>query len=251
MTDRAIHSTLEQLRTHLSGPGFEVMSHSTAEQGRARRYGAEVDWSDLDREEDLVDEEPVDEEPVNEEVGWEGEPINNDPVREWDPNLFTRCDSCFEYNPVEDFWNAPCTHNYCNVCLEVLVQNWYTSTCAPACCHEVFPWEDYKPKVNSELAATLDAKREELDSHDRIYCAEKTCSTFIGAADISGDGATGTCSACGKVTCTICKAVSQPDGCEPDASMSNELQQAGQEGWKRCRECRMVVEREDGCPHMK
>jgi hypothetical protein len=176
--------------------------------------------------------------------------VSDASVYDWRQNAFVGCNSCFDQKPVEEVWEAPCAHIYCDVCLEILVQNWYTSTRAPACCGTVLPWEDYKSTINPELAAALDAKKEELDSKDRTYCSEQTCSTFIGAQDISADTATATCSVCKKVTCTKCKAASHTGDCVPDATISNELEQAEQEGWKRCRQCRMVVEREDGCPHM-
>jgi hypothetical protein len=195
----------------------------------------------------------VDDEDEDEDGGliWEypGQ-VSDAPVYDWRLNAFVGCNSCFERKPVEDVWETPCEHIYCDVCLEILVQNWYTSTRAPACCGTVLPWEDYKSTVNPELTAALDAKKEELDSKDRTYCPERTCSTFIGAQDISVDNATATCSVCSKVTCTTCKAASHTGDCVPDASISNELEQAEQEGWKRCCQCRMVVEREDGCPHM-
>ena len=239
LAEHAIHQTLNEISTHLEGGrGFKV-SASTAEkhESLARRYGAEVDGSDRGEEsvvEELVEEEPVDEIPIFED------PLINYGVMWGDPDQVNECCSCFEQQPVEDVWQAPCQHLYCKACLDVLVDEWYKSTRAPECCGIPMPWEDYKSNINSELATALDAKKEELDSHDRIYCWERTCSTFIGAAGTATGSATATCGVCKRVTCTTCKAASHMGGCVPDASISNELEQAEQEGWKRCPRCRMV-----------
>ena len=194
-------------------------------------------------------QEPGAEDDLDEEDYWEQPDQANDAsVPDWRLDPFVGCNICFEQKSVEDVWDAPCQHIHCNVCLEILVRSWYTSTRAPKCCDAVLAWEDFKHQIDPELVAAIDAKREELDSNNRIYCSERTCSTFIGAQDISGD--TATCSACQKQTCTSCKATSHTGGCVPDASISNELEHAEQEGWKRCGQCQMVVERVDGCPHM-
>jgi hypothetical protein len=264
LAEHAIHETLNEIGTHLEGgQGFEVWSSTTEKNDILDRiYSAELDGSASDRDEESVVEESLEEELVDEESAVEdpldddglmwGYPdqVNDAPVYDWRTDSSAKCCSCLEDQPVEDVWQAPCEHLYCNGCLEVLVNEWYKSTRAPECCGIPMPWEDYKSNINSELAAALDAKKEELDSHDRIYCWERTCSTFIGAAGISPGAATATCGVCKRVTCTTCKAASHMGGCVPDASISNELEQAEQEGWKRCPRCRMVGERVDGCPHM-
>jgi hypothetical protein len=185
-TDYAIHKTLGEIGTHLEdGRGFEVWSSTTEEHDIfARRYGADVDGSD--REEESVGEESVEEEPVNEDAVDEGpdgdgllwedqDQVNDASAYDWRSDPFAKCCSCFEeHQPVEDVWQAQCEHIYCNACLEVLVNEWYKSTRAPACCGIPMPWEDFKTHINSDLAAALDAKREELESHDRIYCWDQT-----------------------------------------------------------------------------
>jgi hypothetical protein len=151
----AILETLNEISTHLGGGrGFDVWSSTTEEHDiLARRYGADVDGSDREEEsvvEDSVDEEPVDENAVDEGPDGDGllwedqDQVNEDAVDEgpdgdgllwedqdqvndtsaydWRSDPFAKCCSCFEeYQPVEDVWQAPCDHLYCNACLEVLV----------------------------------------------------------------------------------------------------------------------------------
>jgi hypothetical protein len=198
-------------------------------------------------------ESVVEDEPDREALIWEDEDQeNNDDAEEYydwrsDP---LACIACREKKPLEDIWEAPCQHRYCGVCLEVMVQYWYKSSRAPECCRTVLPWEEYKSKINPELVAALDAKREELDSTDRFYCSEQTCSAFISEQDISADTATATCSVCKKQTCTKCKVAYHLGDCVPDASVSDVLKQAEEEGWKKCPRCQIFVERVWGCPHM-
>jgi len=269
-TEHAIHETLHETSTRLEGPGVEAPAPTNGELDRG--YGAGVELSDRDsdyavdaRFDDLrragilrmrlqFDAAPLLVNPNPEDPLADGRSGDEDELgregwqHDWRLDPFVGCNICFEQRPVEDVWEAPCEHLHCSTCLEILVKNLYTSTRAPACCGEVLPWEEYKFKVTPELATALDAKKEELDSNNRIYCWERTCSTFIGAQGISGH--TATCSACQKQTCTKCKATAHAGDCAPDVSISHELEHAEQEGWKRCSQCRMVVEREDGCPHM-
>ena len=283
-TENVFHETLDESRMssrHLSNRGFEFPAPTT--EALDERYDVEADLGrdgddaivrrleilrgasgrvvrrleftaaprleNPNVEDPLADGEPGAEDDLDEEDYWEQPDQANDAsVPDWRLDPFVGCNICFEQKSVEDVWEAPCQHIHCNVCLEILVRSWYTSTRAPKCCDAVLAWEDFKHQIDPELVAAIDAKREELDSNNRIYCSERTCSTFIGAQDVSGD--TATCSACQKQTCTSCKAASHAGDCVPDASISNELEHAEQEGWKRCGQCQMVVERVDGCPHM-
>jgi len=206
---------------------------------------------------DPVEENPVEENPVEQDP-WvvEEDPVEEDPATkttEDDHANLHQCAICFGYEPAEGIWEAPCEHLYCSNCLGRLVSNWYPATRPPMCCGQAFLWDDLKAGISEELAATVDNKREELESRDRTYCPEPTCSAFIGADHIDTATATATCPTCGKAVCTECKAASHSGECVTvtDESEIEVLAQACTEGWQTCRNCQMLVVREGGCPHME
>lgn len=162
------------------------------------------------------------------------------------------CLVCGDQVQANEAWTAPCSHHYCIDCLE----NFHRACLAdqtlypPKCCHLEMPWSDVKPRINHQLARTFEGKREELntDAGRRTYCFYPPCARFIGPSDIKGDLAT--CPTCRNVTCTMCKAASHGGDCPADETLRQTLQLASEQGWKRCNNCRSIVELTRGCNHI-
>lgn len=160
------------------------------------------------------------------------------------------CAACTNVKVAAQVIQAPCSHYYCDHCVENL---FHESTrdetlYPPRCCKQDIPFADIKEHLTGKLQSAFQAKKEELDTKDRTYCFISKCSTFIGAEHIKGD--TATCPACEAVTCTKCKGNCDGSNCPNDESMKQLQEMADAEGWRRCRVCHRMVELKHGCNHI-
>lgn len=120
----------------------------------------------------------------------------------------------------------------------------------PRCCRQVMPWSKVKVLVSHELASDFEGKKEELETQDRTYCFDPTCSTFIGSDHVAPDTSTATCPACEKLTCVACKSAFHAGDCSSDPSVQATLELAEEENWRRCQECGTMIELTEGCIHI-
>lgn len=162
------------------------------------------------------------------------------------------CISCTNQVTTENVWQAPCQHNYCIDCLEILVRSSMTdeSLYPPRCCRRVMPWEDLRDEIGGELVSAFEAKMEELETPmaERTYCSRPHCSAFLRAKE-SGDNFN-FCSTCKTATCTECKAAWHFGDCREDRGLQATLKLAHQKGWQKCQSCNRVIELEHGCYHI-
>jgi hypothetical protein len=99
----------------------------------------------------------------------------------------------------------------------------------------------------------------EFSASRGLYCAQKTCSSFIPESDQRLE--TAICPACDKVTCRKCRqdmAVHVVQGsslkqvCPSEDEDEIAVHVLGSENkWKQCPSCWNMVERVDGCNHME
>lgn len=160
------------------------------------------------------------------------------------------CVSCQDRHPVVRTWQAPCNHHYCIACIEELHRASLEDETLfpPRCCQHDMPWDEVRAIIEDELEAAFEAKREELGTRNRTYCSDATCAIFIGYGHIVNGVAT--CPKCQKTTCITCKARSHSGDCLTDDELEKTLALAGDEGWRRCEECRSLVELNTGCNHI-
>jgi hypothetical protein len=162
------------------------------------------------------------------------------------------CVSCADQFPSDETFHAPCSHCYCTGCLGHLHRASMTdeSLYPPRCCRQTMPWNDVKDKLDAQLAADFEAKKEELDTlaDQRTYCSDTACTKFIGAAHTANDVAT--CPTCSKATCTKCKSAQHGGECPRDEAMQQTLQLATHEGWQRCNKCGRMIDLAFGCYHI-
>ena len=150
-----------------------------------------------------------------------------------------------------------CGCDYCIKCLEGMVRTRLADKGfrLPQCYGHVFEWEDLQQIIDPELAEAFDKKKTDFETTVSVYCADKKCpgsAALIAAEHQSAADETAACSVCRKKVCTKCKQSSHPDReCVADAAEEETLALAKDEGWQRCPRCGEVVEREDGCAHMK
>lgn len=114
-----------------------------------------------------------------------------------------QCAACDYIEPPWTVWQAPCKHGYCNACLDQLFRLSLEDEILypPRCCQQIMPWSEVREFVSWRLMDDFEGKKEELDTQDRTYCSDPTCSTFIGACHIASDTAAATCPTCQKLTC--------------------------------------------------
>ncbi|EJD42218.1 hypothetical protein AURDEDRAFT_89751 [Auricularia subglabra TFB-10046 SS5] len=146
---------------------------------------------------------------------------------------------------------APCDHVYDAACISDLFEASMTdeSLFPPRCCRQEIPVDSVRALISASLLQRFEAKATELRTLRRVYCANASCSRFLGAqTDVAASLA---CPACATTTCSACMAAHAryaPCVLEADAQAVVEL--ARQEGWQRCPGCRRFIELETGCFHM-
>ncbi|THU89642.1 hypothetical protein K435DRAFT_760900 [Dendrothele bispora CBS 962.96] len=196
-------------------------------------------------------------------------------ISERDPE----CIVCSAAVPSYTSFIAPCGHHYCRVCLEsyvtMSIQN--ESSFPPHCCSKPFPLglEPDEPSSsrlflsksfsvssvlsNPELIRHLDAKSRELSvpPKDRLYCPNPQCSVFLGSLTTLRTEARPApipCCSCGTTACLQCKGASHSGSkcpSSPEEAAEKQVRKlAKDEKWQTCPQCKEIVERTEGCPHM-
>ena len=165
-------------------------------------------------------------------------------------DAYRQCVSCQENYAYYDTAKAPCSHSYCRECLGSLFQASLTDDALfpPRCCRQPMFCDGVRVFLNAEMVHQYAAKQIEMDTVDRTYCSDPTCSTFIHANTIKAD--TAVCPACTKVTCALCKAPQHQGDCPQDVALQGVLALAESNGWQRCIQCGRLVELNFGCYHM-
>lgn len=170
-----------------------------------------------------------------------------DPV----PDVKKTCVCCGE--PVNYFatLQAPCGHDYCSQCAKKLVSMSTTddSLFPPRCCRQPIPLAAVDAFMSAGSVQYFEERAVENSTANKTYCAKPTCSAFIPPSSINGDIAT--CPKCSFQICITCKEASH-EGCDcpKDTALNEVIELAQQAGWKRCYECKRVVELTEGCNHI-
>ncbi|KAI2625479.1 hypothetical protein GGS21DRAFT_530999 [Xylaria nigripes] len=166
------------------------------------------------------------------------------------PSQRQPCSVCSEDTSPANMARAPCGHDYCRECLQLLFRNAISdeSLFPPRCCRQAIPADENRVLLSSDLFQEFNKKAVEFSTPNRIYCHQPSCSAFIPPIMIRNGVAR--CSACLANTCTTCKGNSHRGDCPFDKDLQRVLQVARQEGWQRCRNCSTMVELNTGCFHI-
>ncbi|KAI6138444.1 hypothetical protein EDD17DRAFT_394987 [Pisolithus thermaeus] len=152
---------------------------------------------------------------------------------------------------------APCGHYYDIPCIIDLFQS---ATCdeslyPPRCCKQNIPFFQVQPHFPRALMTQFREKSREFSTLNRVYCAQQTCSRFLGPRTDTTSGTAVYCCPspnCKTSTCGSCKG--RYDGwmhtCRQDQGSEQVLGLGNIEGWARCPGCSQVVELSMGCYHM-
>jgi hypothetical protein len=167
---------------------------------------------------------------------------------------------------------APCGHSYDKECIADLFQaSTRDSTLfPPRCCRQQIPVDLVRPHLSVHFLSQFEAKMKENSTVNRVYCANPTCSQFLGPQVMETGWWYGlkkyTCPAtgCQTITCGSCKQKIGKDNGDAGAVAAatavhvcnkNQVDQpvfalGKREGWVQCPGCGQMIELQMGCYHM-
>ncbi|KAH8697822.1 hypothetical protein BGW36DRAFT_359597 [Talaromyces proteolyticus] len=159
------------------------------------------------------------------------------------------CVACQETCTMFDILRLPCSHQYCEDCVLKMIrlsldQN---TVFPPQCCGMELSITLIKEPKHEDLARRFREKLIETNDENRTYCAIRACSQYILPTNIRGNS--GNCSTCKGRTCIKCKRPFHLGKCVDAEDKLIEL--AMSHRWKACCRCGVVIERIDGCLHMR
>ena len=177
------------------------------------------------------------------------------PLLKVEPTV-SECISCFDDIPENQAVALPCHHSYCKPCFSHLISTAIHSedTFPPKCClsevpkstiHRNLPAKEWKSYSDKALEYAVPVA-------NRYYCASPACAKWIDARNAKRTNGALQCPHCKESLCTVCRGPSHPsnEDCPQDFGLERLMEEAEWSGWRRCFQCRTLVERKDGCLHM-
>lgn len=169
----------------------------------------------------------------------------------------TDCASCFERFSAFDILQLYCKredddtpHAYCRDCLTGLFDASITNSSLfpPRCCSKIIPLFSCTPFLSKDLIARFVEEKEELDTQNRTYCSNPSCSKWTRPNFIIAEVAK--CPGCSLETCTICQSKQHEGLCPEDSGVKQLMGFAEQKKWQTCPNCKNMVELDRGCYHI-
>ncbi|GAA6040853.1 hypothetical protein JCM8097_007748 [Rhodosporidiobolus ruineniae] len=164
------------------------------------------------------------------------------------------CFICFEPSSMSIL--LPCGHRYCPSCLRSLFlaatkdESLNPASCCkkPVLSSTVY---DSRLALSTQERTAYTNSIAEFATKNRLYCANQTCSSFLGKAS-DGGARMISCWNCGQRTCSSCKSPEHPSNIASaaDSDDSAAAKLATSLYGKRCTRCSRVVVRNGGCPHV-
>ena len=167
----------------------------------------------------------------------------------------SECISCFDDIPKKAV-DLPCGHKYCSGCFSHLVSTAILSqdTFPPKCCLSEVPATTMRQHLPPKDMAKFNEKVLEyaVPVANRYYCASPQCAKWIDTRIAKRTNGALECPHCRNKLCTICRGPQHPsnEDCPQDFGLDRTLEQAERAGWRRCFNCRAMVELNTGCRHI-
>ncbi|KAK4861603.1 hypothetical protein LT330_003638 [Penicillium expansum] len=165
-------------------------------------------------------------------------------------SVMRECVSCFtKVNAI--IFKGACGHGFCRDCTRQMFLGAIKDEelYPPRCCGNIIPPGVALRILNYEELRNFSERAIEWTAKDRLYCAEPTCSKFIPPFAIQHEH--GTCPECHQQTHVPCRSLAHPRvDCPMDEPLYAVLEMADTEKWRRCFNCRTMVELHHGCNHM-
>lgn len=165
------------------------------------------------------------------------------------------CIACMEALPAQDMIKCPCSHYYCNSCIDTFVEASLAdiSIFPPKCCSTPIPWPTIKPVIEDALSQKFEERLAEVKNSPppvpQTICSDTRCLAPIPADKVRDH--VGICPKCKRSTCTFCGNESHAGDCNNKKHWKMLERTAKQEKWKMCPNCKAFVERTCGCNHIR
>ncbi|CAM1507230.1 Fc.00g068710.m01.CDS01 [Cosmosporella sp. VM-42] len=169
------------------------------------------------------------------------------------PEELIECVSCLDDFHPKEVIKVAC-HSYCRECFIRLItasvqneQQW-----PPKCCLNEIPFRIILRFIPADLKKTFQdrSKEWEIPVSERIYCSQADCSLWVKPKDVDHSRSQGRCES-GHLTCSICRGPTHgEEDCPQDNDMLLTNALAEDEGWRRCYNCKALVEHREACQHM-
>ena len=168
------------------------------------------------------------------------------------------CASCSDHLPLERLVKASCDHYYCKDCFGHFIEASLQAHDGfpPKCCKIPINFLTVAENVSEAVFKRYDARQAEIKNATAFYCGIQECGIKIENYRING--IRGSCEACGRDTCTLCRSEfpRSVNGknvghvCKKDRAREQVLELAKKEGWQTCYRCGNLVALNFGCHHM-
>jgi hypothetical protein len=167
------------------------------------------------------------------------------------------CASCLDDIPTSDAKRLDCTHSYCQPCFTTLIMTaaQTESLFPPKCCLSEIPLKTVLSALDNEQRDSYKQKAAEWAQppEKRWYCPEPQCAKWIAPSKIHHSRMSSQkCPHCRTKICGMCRGLGHEENtnCPEDFGVNAMLDLAETEGWRRCYNCRSLVEKTSGCRHM-
>ncbi|QDS75519.1 hypothetical protein FKW77_005181 [Venturia effusa] len=175
------------------------------------------------------------------------------------PPVKVECITCLDDVPAKRAAKLECKHRMCHTCLKRLFTLSTTDPqlMPPRCCTEKeIPLAHVDKLFDVKFKVLWNRKFAEYATKNRLYCPKKGCGIWIKPKYISKDKKTGReigiCKECKTEVCKKChmKWHGRRE-CDNDEGTKRVLELGKEHGWKRCYNCREMVQLAEGCNHMR
>ncbi|TGO36073.1 hypothetical protein BHYA_0136g00160 [Botrytis hyacinthi] len=165
------------------------------------------------------------------------------------------CVSCLDDFAFGDMVHVQC-HDYCKDCFERLVITaMETESLWPVkCCLNDIPHKAIVKNIKPNLAREFQLKvcERKISAGDRIYCIKPKCERWIPNNWIDKGRKCASCPSCDTKVCITCRGSWHANmECPHDKDFQATVSLADERGWKQCYHCRIFIELNKGCRHMK
>ncbi|KAH0541495.1 hypothetical protein FGG08_004036 [Glutinoglossum americanum] len=124
----------------------------------------------------------------------------------------------------------------------------------PKCCLTEIPVKVIQGHLSFTQKALYKRKAREyaVPAGDRLFCPYPSCSRWNPPSKTAVKFNMIRCKYCRRKICFICKGKAHNAGtdCPQDSALEATLRQAHRSGWRRCYQCKNMVEKQSGCIHI-
>ena len=147
---------------------------------------------------------------------------------------------------------TPCRHALDLECLRSLFEQAAhdRSRFPPKCCQAPLPLAAARPHLEPTLISRFEQMANEFRTSNGVYCAGRTCGTFLGPATASASSIS--CPECAAETCGCCKEPAHPQDrkCTPLTDRNTDVVELALDGYSQhCLSCGRISEFDHRCSH--